>query len=171
MASRRYIDGALIKRYIDRAVRREIRRIVFRDALIADIRTLVDLVKDNESLYKVHIPLRTLYMMFASPKPVDPQTLYKNRAHYAQLVLNELNRAPNFPGKNKALSIAKNVLSGIKTDYDNHVLSGSKIPTSGDNPYRQGDYKQSQLSYNVPYEKKEVPQRPLTGGSFKVRKK
>lgn len=169
MGIRRYIDGNVIRRYIDTAVRREIRRL-FRDSILDDLRTLWRIVnQEADNLGQARPSLKILIDMYEHPKG-DVTTLMRNKLNFAKIAQKAIDKAksPNAMAA-RAVVIIKNIISDImKENAATTVNKGSNIPTSGANPYRAGEYKQYQLSYNVPSVQKEEYTGPRK--SYMVRK-
>lgn len=150
MAIRRYIDSAAIKRYIDVAVRRELRRI-FRDSIVDDLRRLWKEVELNSSeLGQARPSLKILIDMYERPKNVSPDILGKNKVHFAKLVQKAIEKSPSRSASvAKAGVVIRNLIPQIERESSAKWVGGSDVPTSGPNPYKAGEYKQYQLRENV----------------------
>lgn len=124
-----------IRRYIDYAVKREIRRVFHRDSLSDLIGKLFKLCNENPAeLGHVRPSLKVLNNIVENPKNYSLVDMQKNKVHFAKKIIQGLARVSANTIKNKlAQKLAKDIFNTVKNE---HVTTGSEFTTSSERPYR-----------------------------------
>lgn len=123
-----------VRRYIDYAVKREVKRVLFRDSLLQNINELIAICnKDEKNLGQARPSLKVLKNIVEQPKNMSLEKIEENKKHFAKNIIKAVSKGAASVFGKLAENKAKQIFDLINKSS---VVSGSSIPTSGDRPYR-----------------------------------